>query len=63
MEHIHMKGGEKIDAPRSWWLEVSSREDFDRAAAKELLRMKTSKFYYQSMGVVVGAIQPRKGLA
>ena len=47
------------EAPRSWWLDAQTREDFHEAAQKELLRMKCSKAYSQHDPIVVG--QLRKG--
>ena len=47
-------------SPRSWWLDLKTREDFAHSAELELLRMKCSRAYTQGgSGMVVGQIKKR----
>ena len=47
-------------APRSWWLDVETREGFTEAAERELTRMQRSKAYTQGGSMVVGQIKEKR---
>ena len=44
----------------SWWLEATSREDFDRAVIRETLRMQAEKAYSIGEQRIVGSVYGRQ---